>query len=130
MCYISLYIIYHIYIYVHIYQPSSKKFPLVADGPNTENHSYTLWREQGTLERSALKGMSLSDPSPQGSGNPAEAKAGKSGRVRGDGGQPENKAFYINMINAQMNSETEAACAGPHPALCVCARASSLVFLM
>ena len=59
-----------------------RSFLLPQMATNTETHSQTSCKEWDTLEHSALKWISPSNPSPQGSGNPMEKEAGGTGETK------------------------------------------------
>ena len=85
-------------------QTGSGKLPTVGEGTSTETHSWTM-RE--TLEHSVLNGMSSSNPSPQGSGNPVEEEVGG---ARGREDTKETKPSGHKRTATHELTETVAAC--------------------
>lgn len=72
-----------------------RSFPLHHKGPNTGTHSQALHRTLETLEHTALIGMSSSNPSTEGLGNPREEEIERIQEQRGwrtpEGKEPLNQ---------------------------------------
>jgi hypothetical protein len=71
-------------------------------GTNTETHSQTMCRKRDLGTLSHKQDVSFKIPFLRA---PARRGGRKSVKAKGDGGHQENKALYINSINAHLNSQ-------------------------